>query len=1118
MGDNFHTLTSAFISHRALRLERAALTLIEQVIAAPALVVTVTLCALALAAVLVRCLRAQASLRESEERFRLLVQDAQDFAIFMLDPAGHIVTWNAGAQRIKGYASAEIIGRHFSCFYTQEEQQSGKAARKLETATREGRYEEEGWRVRKDGSHFWANVVINALRDANGQLRGFSKMTRDISARKHMQDELLRQRDTYELLLQGLSDLGEGVIIFEGERLVFVNDAASRIIGHTKEELMALGSLTSFVIPDTTGDRADRVQKLRAGLDYGRYESRVRHKDGHIISLEASTKILRQSNPPQFISVTRDITARKRAEQELVRSTALVQLLQVVAVASNEALSLEDALASAMREICAYTGWPLGHVYMTNAAGELASTSLWQGMEADSYAAFRAATEAMHFVRGVGMPGRVLASAQPLWIADIARDANFPRAAVAAACGIVSAFAFPILLKSEVVGMLEFFTSVRAEPDAALLELVVQIGHQIGRVVERRRNEQALAESERRFRTLAMFAPVGIFEADPSGLTVFVNDAWGSITGMPNAEALGNGWARLIHPDDRAQVFAAWQATVGGEQGTAEARFLRDDGRVVWFNVSITPLRDAEGASVGYLGAVLDISERKRMEEELREQRDQYSVLLQALSDLGEGVGIGEGERIVFANDALCQIVGYTSDELRAMPSLLALSIPDSRDTLAERLRRVNAGTEAGRYVNLLRHKAGHTVPLEISSKIVQYNGRSQRISVMRDISERKRMEEEIRQQRDRYSTLLDGLSDMGEGVLIAEGQRLVYANDAFCKLSGYSYEELLALPSSLALVVYEEKQLATNLIERVSSGSDVGRFEIRLRHKAGHIFPLELTSKLMEFDGKPQRLSVARDISARKHAEAELRAFATRLEQSNRELQDFAFVASHDLQEPLRKIQAFGDRLKHKYGPALEEQGSDYLDRMQRAAARMQALIGDLLAFSRITNRPEPFQPVNLDAITREVISDLEVHIAETSGRVGIDVLPTIDADPLQMRQLLQNLIANALKFRREGAPPVITISAHGGVANEHGAPAFQLLIADNGIGFDEKYLDRIFTPFQRLHGRERYEGTGMGLAICRRIAERHSGSITAKSTPGLGSTFIITLPNTQFKGGYLR
>jgi PAS domain S-box-containing protein len=260
-------------------------------------------------------------------------------------------------------------------------------------------------------------------------------------------------------------------------------------------------------------------------------------------------------------------------------------------------------------------------------------------------------------------------------------------------------------------------------------------------------------------------------------------------------------------------------------------------------------------------------------------------------------------------------------------------------------------------------------------------------------------------------------------------------------------------------------------------------------------------------------------DITERKQAEdalrsseRKLRQFTVQLERSNRELQDFAYVASHDLQEPLRKIVVFGERLKEKSGEALAAESRDYLERMQKAATRMQTLINDLLTFSRVTTKARPFAPIDLAEVTREVVSDLEARIEQVKGRVEVGALPVIDSEELQMRQLLQNLIGNALKFRRPEEPPVVKVAARR-FSDDSGRELCELTVSDNGIGFDEKYLDRIFNVFQRLHSRGEFEGNGMGLAIVKKIARYHGGDITAKSKPGVGTTFILTLPTIHPK-----
>ncbi|NDV90635.1 histidine kinase [Alteromonas sp. 345S023] len=246
-----------------------------------------------------------------------------------------------------------------------------------------------------------------------------------------------------------------------------------------------------------------------------------------------------------------------------------------------------------------------------------------------------------------------------------------------------------------------------------------------------------------------------------------------------------------------------------------------------------------------------------------------------------------------------------------------------------------------------------------------------------------------------------------------------------------------------------------------------------------------------------------------------ELRVFADELTRSNRELEDFAFVASHDLQEPLRKIRAFGNRIDSGYKDVMDERGRDFLARMLNAAERMSMLISDLLSFSRVSTRGKDFEDVNLNSVLDAVIGDLEIVVEEKNAQINVPSLPKIRGDKSQIDQLFLNLLSNALKFQPEGVTPVVTIEATEPndndlkdllMAGEYNW--LKLIISDNGIGFEQSFAEKIFAPFQRLHGRSEYKGTGIGLAVCRRIVERHNGKIFADSSPGEGATFTILLP----------
>ncbi|WP_375446356.1 CHASE3 domain-containing protein [uncultured Fibrella sp.] len=249
---------------------------------------------------------------------------------------------------------------------------------------------------------------------------------------------------------------------------------------------------------------------------------------------------------------------------------------------------------------------------------------------------------------------------------------------------------------------------------------------------------------------------------------------------------------------------------------------------------------------------------------------------------------------------------------------------------------------------------------------------------------------------------------------------------------------------------------------------------------------------------------------------EHELQGKIQQLEVSNQELERFAFVASHDMQEPLRKIQTFGDLLNQNYPSQVDSNGRLYLNKMLTSADRMSKLIRDLLSFSRLKNEPDAFQRISLGDVLDRVLMDLEVPIKKNSATINVGVMPVLDAVPSQLEQLLCNLISNALKYTKSGVSPIITISAKrvygAAYPGLHVDQAYyELSITDNGIGFDEKYLDRIFDVFQRLHAKAEYEGTGIGLAICKRVVAYHQGYITARSREGLGTTFIIILPENQ-------
>jgi len=246
---------------------------------------------------------------------------------------------------------------------------------------------------------------------------------------------------------------------------------------------------------------------------------------------------------------------------------------------------------------------------------------------------------------------------------------------------------------------------------------------------------------------------------------------------------------------------------------------------------------------------------------------------------------------------------------------------------------------------------------------------------------------------------------------------------------------------------------------------------------------------------------------------EAALKEYTLNLEHSNEELRNFTNVASHDLQEPLRKIQTFGEMLQDRYSGSLDSKGLTYLQRMRDSAGRMQVLLTELLTFSRATNKAYQFGKVNLEQVVRQVLIDLDWQVEQKQAKVEISDLPVVEADVGQITQLFQNLISNALKFHSPGRNPEINIYSPYPKNKTDNEGMCEIRVQDNGIGFNEKYLERIFQPFQRLNQNESFEGIGMGLSICRKIVDNHGGTITAHSAPGKGTTFVVRLPKNQFK-----
>lgn len=503
-----------------------------------------------------------------------------------------------------------------------------------------------------------------------------------------------------------------------------------------------------------------------------------------------------------------------------------------------------------------------------------------------------------------------------------------------------------------------------------------------------------------------------------------------------------------------------------------------------------------------YDEAQREISERERIEGELRRQRDLYETLLQAQSEVGEGFVIAEGPRISYANEAFCEISGYSERELLELPTFFELFAPEERAEFLERFSRRVSGEEGTSHQEItLLSKDGRRVDLEISVKELREDGVVRFVIITRDITDRKKTEEALRQSEERYRAVVE---QAAEGIFLVDPdtKRFLEANAEYQKMLGYTSEELLGM--TLYDVVAHDREDVDYSFQRSLEERSFVIGERRHRRKDNSLIYIMASSSLVFYGGRQVVCYVVHDITERKRFEDELEARAEELQKSNAELERFAYIASHDLQEPLRMVSSYTQLLARRYRGKLDQDADEFIEYAVDGATRMQTLINDLLTYSRVGTQGGELAPTDLSKVFAAARNNLQIAVEESGATVTSDDLPTVLGDFTQLVQLFQNLIGNAIKFRGE-EPPEIRVGV------ERRGRDWELRVQDNGIGIEPRYAERVFVIFQRLHTREDYPGTGIGLAVSKRIVERHGGRMWIESEPGEGSTFFFTLPTIE-------
>jgi PAS domain S-box-containing protein len=622
--------------------------------------------------------------------------------------------------------------------------------------------------------------------------------------------------------------------------------------------------------------------------------------------------------------------------------------------------------------------------------------------------------------------------------------------------------------------------------------------------------KQELEASHQRFEALARLAPVGIFRTDAHGATTYANDYLARTSGLTAKKFNGNGWVNAIHSDDVGEVVARWQVcTRAREAFEGEYRLQRPDGSSRWVQTRALPQAAPDGSFDGYVGIVSDVTEHKRV--------------LNLLSETGRIARVGGWE---LDTRTMNPTFSAQSNEIVGADASATVSLDEALQ--------VYPRVDRARIAALIRTSIEKGAPLAYESEICTLDGARKWVhvvgepemehgrvirlrGVMQDITDRVQAEFAERESSEKLRLLVDR-APLGIVLHRMDGS-YVQANDAFLSIVGYGREQLKAcnhfdlVPSEFAHVNEEKMR---SLMHTGSYGpieKDMIRFD-------GTRVPVVSNGVLVRDDlGEEfvwsiiEDVSLAREIeSARAEHQRALYEANKLLQDSNREMEEFTYAASHDLREPLRTIASFCELLEDDIARDDKASAAEDMRVVKEAASRLNRLVQDLLALSRSGKQEINAKPMPLGESFALVRAALHTQISQTGATVTAEELPEVKGDPVHIERVLQNLISNAIKYQPKVANPVIKVFAR------RLGQWWAIHVQDSGIGIAPEYHDRIFGAFKRLHGQHEYEGSGIGLAICKKTIERHGGTIRVESAPGKGSAFIFTLPATddgELEGG---
>lgn len=667
----------------------------------------------------------------------------------------------------------------------------------------------------------------------------------------------------------------------------------------------------------------------------------------------------------------------------------------------------------------------------------------------------------------------------------------------------------PMVYVGKLIGFLGF-DSVRVERSWSdeIIRLINIIGEIFTNAIQHKRAGEELEKSAEKYRTIVETSHDLIWTTDLEGNITFINRRGSEMMGYDTDDLLGKNITNYISSKDQSKARNCFVNVIKQhETYTFELGISSRRGNVITLLVTEIPIIE-NGAVVGVMTFGSDVTERRKIEAALVESEKRYRDLVQGIDAIVWEADIESG-RFTFVSQKAEEILGYPINEWLTKPDFWkAILHPDDRKTATRYFERsVRNGTDH-EYVYRTVAADGRVVWVRNILHFVK--DKNDRIGKLRgiiiDITKQKLAEQALRESKERFSLAVRGTKDGIWTWDFKSGE--TYFSDRWKRMLGYGKNEIKnTFEAWRDLIHPDDLERVLKIWDKHLSGKDTSfSLEYRLRSKSNNYIWIECRGFVMKDEqGNPLKLAGSHtDITDRKEAEQKLKRTAEDLVRSNAELEQFAYVASHDLQEPLRMVGSYTQLLARRYKNHLDEDANEFIDYILDGVKRMQTLINDLLIYSRVGTRGKPFTQINSAEILEAKLQDLKLAIEESNAVVTYDTLPTILADGVQIGQLFQNLISNAIKFRNNKPPRV-----HIGAGEKKGQWVFS--VKDNGIGIEPRYKDRIFVIFQRLHTLNEYPGTGIGLAVCKKIVERHGGKIWFESELGIGTTFYFSIPKTQ-------